>query len=190
MLILDGFYQNDFYKSWLKSWGVWRSATAFGGQKLNKQGRWGACSGQLEELVPELNLLLAFFICSLSWQFQPADRFSAAGQGRRATQLPAAKALCAQREGSCTRTRLPAAVRSNRLPQGHVVTVVSLLIYDPTRHQATHTQIPTNDSEATWLSTWLSTHTQIPYRQPTWLSDVYPRLAEKIKVRCKQTGRA
>jgi hypothetical protein len=36
MLILDGFYQNDFYRSWLKSWGVWRSAAAFGGQKLEK----------------------------------------------------------------------------------------------------------------------------------------------------------
>jgi hypothetical protein len=36
MLILDGFYQSDSYRSWLKSWGVWRSAAAFGGQKLEK----------------------------------------------------------------------------------------------------------------------------------------------------------
>jgi hypothetical protein len=36
MLILDGFYQNDSYRSELKSWGVWRSAAAFGGQKLKK----------------------------------------------------------------------------------------------------------------------------------------------------------
>jgi hypothetical protein len=36
MLILEGFYQSDFYRSWLKSWSVWRSAAAFGGQKLKK----------------------------------------------------------------------------------------------------------------------------------------------------------
>jgi hypothetical protein len=36
MLILDGFYQSDSYRSWLKSCGVWRSAAAFGGQKLEK----------------------------------------------------------------------------------------------------------------------------------------------------------
>jgi hypothetical protein len=36
MLILDGFYQSDSYRSCLKSWGVWRSAAAFGGQKLKK----------------------------------------------------------------------------------------------------------------------------------------------------------
>lgn len=36
MLILDGFYQNDFYRSRLKSWSVWHSATTFGGQKLKK----------------------------------------------------------------------------------------------------------------------------------------------------------
>jgi hypothetical protein len=36
MLILDGFYQSDSYRSWLKSWGVWRSTAAFDGQKLKK----------------------------------------------------------------------------------------------------------------------------------------------------------
>jgi hypothetical protein len=36
MLILNGFYQKDSYRSWLKSWGVWRSAAVFGGQKLKK----------------------------------------------------------------------------------------------------------------------------------------------------------
>jgi hypothetical protein len=36
ILILNGFYQNDFYRSWLKSWDVWRSAAAFGGKKLEK----------------------------------------------------------------------------------------------------------------------------------------------------------
>jgi hypothetical protein len=36
MLILDSFYQNDFYRSGLKSWGVWQSTTTFGGQKLKK----------------------------------------------------------------------------------------------------------------------------------------------------------
>jgi hypothetical protein len=36
MLIFNGFYQSDSYRSWLKSWGVWRSAAAFGDQKLEK----------------------------------------------------------------------------------------------------------------------------------------------------------
>jgi hypothetical protein len=36
MLILVGFYQNDSYISWLKSWSVWLFAVAFGGQKLKK----------------------------------------------------------------------------------------------------------------------------------------------------------
>jgi hypothetical protein len=35
MLILDGFYQND-YRSWLKIWSVWRSIVDFGGQELEK----------------------------------------------------------------------------------------------------------------------------------------------------------
>ena len=36
ILILDSFYLNEFYRSWLKSWRVWQSAAAFGGQKLQK----------------------------------------------------------------------------------------------------------------------------------------------------------
>lgn len=36
MLILDGFYQIDSYRSWLKSQGVWRSAAAFGARSKKK----------------------------------------------------------------------------------------------------------------------------------------------------------
>jgi hypothetical protein len=36
------FYQNDSYRSGLKSCGVWQSAAAFGGQKLKKSQTNGA----------------------------------------------------------------------------------------------------------------------------------------------------
>jgi hypothetical protein len=42
MLILDDFYQNDSYRSGLKSWDVWQSAAAFGGQKLKNAQTNGA----------------------------------------------------------------------------------------------------------------------------------------------------
>jgi hypothetical protein len=41
MLILDDFYQNDSYRSGLKSWNVWLSVAAFGGQKLKKSKQIG-----------------------------------------------------------------------------------------------------------------------------------------------------
>jgi hypothetical protein len=36
MLTLDDFNQSDSYRNRLKSWGIWQSTTAFGGQKLKK----------------------------------------------------------------------------------------------------------------------------------------------------------
>jgi hypothetical protein len=36
MLILNGFYPNEFYRSWLIKLSVWQSAAAFGAQKLRK----------------------------------------------------------------------------------------------------------------------------------------------------------